>query len=293
MGARIVTVWRTILRISGAHRALHRAPIVVVLLLAITSVARADRDACLQAHEQAQLLRLHHRFADARAQFNACMEASCPRILRDDCASLLAALDASRVQVTFAAHDANGEPLTAVRVFVDQELIADALDGNPLPIDPGDHAVRFEAQGAAPHEQRLVLQEGEGTRDVTVQLERAHVAEAPTRSQRMLWTSVALGGAAIAAAATGIGLGVAGKREHEHLDEVCGVDRDCGGAQTEKGRAMYVGADVCFGIAGALAATATTLFVVDRYREKTDRASARLIGQVSRNGAVFGVSGWF
>lgn len=290
MGARILTVWRRRCGISAVHRVVA----LLTVLVAVVSGARADRDACLQAHEQGQVSRLQHRPADARARFKSCMQPECPRLIRDDCASLLAALDASRVHVTFSARDASGQSLAAVRVIVDDAPITEAPDGrHVLALDPGEHTVRFEATGHIAHDQRLVLQEGEGAREVAVQLERASVADATTRSRRLRWTTLALGGAAIATAVTGVGLAVSGKREHDHLDEVCGVERDCGSAQTEKGRALYVAADVCFGIAGALAVSAATLFLVDHYRRQPDRASARITGRVSRAGAGFAITGEF
>jgi len=46
------------------------------------------------------------------------------------------------------AEDTTGADTLAVRVTIDGQLLAETLDGKAVPIDPGEHVVRFELAGA-------------------------------------------------------------------------------------------------------------------------------------------------
>jgi hypothetical protein len=139
-----------------------------------------DKAACVQSYEEAQRLRKASRFAASRAQLLAC-QATCPPALRADCDGWIADTDRRSSSIVVSAQTERGAT-TAVRVYVDGALVAARLDGGPLAVDPGERALRFEADGHAPVAMRLVLVEGEKGRPVAVRFDAPAVnsALAPT-----------------------------------------------------------------------------------------------------------------
>ena len=73
----------------------------------------------------------------------ACVTPACPRLIRDDCADRLRAVDAAQPAILFEAKDASGAALTAVAVAVDGAPLADHLDGTAVLVDPGSHTFSF------------------------------------------------------------------------------------------------------------------------------------------------------
>jgi hypothetical protein len=148
----------------------------VVLALSAASVvaehpARADgatAEACATASDNAQPLRNASKLRAARQQLLVCVSPRCPAIVRNDCASQLTQLESTIPTVVFAATDPSGQDLSAVRVKMDGEQLADHLDGTSLAADPGVHVFVFEADGFPPVTKKLVLREGEKDRHVSL-----------------------------------------------------------------------------------------------------------------------------
>ena len=85
----------------------------------------------------------------------------------------LAEVNAQRPSVVLGVRDAEGHDLIRVKVSVDGVLVASALDGSPLRVDPGQHVFRFEAEGFVPQEQTVLARQGEANREITVVLASA------------------------------------------------------------------------------------------------------------------------
>lgn len=109
----------------------------------------------------------HERRAE-RAALLVCANRSCPEEIRQECSRRIAEVDALLPTVVFSARDAAGNTLTAVKVTMDGELLAENLDGTALPVDPGTHTFTFESASQAPVIQRLVIRESEKARRETV-----------------------------------------------------------------------------------------------------------------------------
>ncbi len=119
-----------------------------------------------------------------------------------------------------------------VRILIDGQLATERLDGNPIAIDPGDHTVRFEANGARPVDERILLRQGEKNRILTVTFggpgpEREGAA-GPVRGG--YWTGRRIGGAATGAAGVvtmGIGglLMLAAKARYDEASNKTGAAR--------------------------------------------------------------------
>ena len=82
-----------------------------------------------------------------RSQLLICSAASCPDYIRKECAGRLDDVNARIPTLVVTAKSSAGEELTAVTVTMDGEVLAQRLDGTPLPVDPGEHTFTFEAAG--------------------------------------------------------------------------------------------------------------------------------------------------
>ncbi len=268
-----------------------------------TSSAQADREACLTAHEEGQLLRLRGQYEAARDQLAACASWTCPKVISQDCTALLADLEAVRPTIVLRVSAPDGSPITDVRVLADDRLVTARADGRPVQIDRGTHALWFEAPGYQPREHVLVVRDGEKNEVVSVQLDPLGASPEGARDARQTEAvpvdaqhtqrkrellAYALGGSAVAVLMTGVGLGVSGRRNLDRLEHRC-ADEPCERDQTDRGRRLYIGADIAFGVGGALALAATWLYVSKFFEDPPGawRAGAtRFDARVDRGGAA-------
>ncbi len=167
---------------------------------------------CVLANENAQDLQHAGKLRDARARLAVCVADTCPGAVREDCAQRLAEVDKAMPTVVFDAKDAAGNDVSAVRVTMDGQALAERLVGTPIPIDPGEHHFVFDAEGMRTAEKTLVLHEGDrDRRELIVMQISAPVAgsAAPTQpagpaaaddgsTRRMV--GLALGGAGVVGA---------------------------------------------------------------------------------------------
>ena len=116
---------------------------------------------CIDANTQSQSLRRSGNFSAARAQLKICIDARCPKIVRNDCVQRLDDLERAQPTVVFDAKDPAGGDLSAVKMTVDGHPWTEKLDGTALPIDAGEHSFTFEVPGQPPVSRRLILEEGE------------------------------------------------------------------------------------------------------------------------------------
>jgi hypothetical protein len=163
------------LRASPAARAL-RAGLVVAVLGGFAFSARPARAAdpsvsdCLMAAETSLKLRAEHKLRLTRTQLLVCSAASCPAEVRQECNRRIDEVNAASPTIVLAVKDRAGSDLSAVRVSVDGQVVAEHLDGSALSIDPGPHEFTFEASGAPTLTETIILHEGEKDRRETVAL---------------------------------------------------------------------------------------------------------------------------
>lgn len=290
---------------SSLHRLLARLSVVACALALSSSLlpiaARADRQECLQAHQEGQVHKVRGRYAAARERLTACADASCPKVLSGDCQALLAELEALTSTLRFEVRGTDDVPVSDVRVFADGELVLNKAETGAVKLDPGTYLMRFEAPGYAPLEQRLVTHEAEKERIVSVRLvastgpatsqlaatdeasrlEASH-DQAPRRGEKPSQvTAYVLGGTALVVLATSIGLGVAGQKEYDRCKR-----EGCTHAATQHGRRMYIAADVGFGVAGGLAVAATWVYLARYFQAKREVEPAHVDARIGRDGAT-------
>jgi hypothetical protein len=128
-----------------------------------TADCLAASEASLKAGNQ------RHRRAE-RAQLLVCANASCPADIRMECVSRVEEVNRKIPTVIFGAKDASGGDLSAVKVTMDGELLAERLEGTALSVDPGEHTFFFEAPGLPSASLRLVIQEAQKDRHEVVTL---------------------------------------------------------------------------------------------------------------------------
>ncbi|XXT24056.1 hypothetical protein WME94_21185 [Sorangium sp. So ce429] len=137
-------------------------------LVAVEARAQPSKRACAAAYERAQGLRRDGKLIAAREALIACSQPTCPAAAVADCGPWLAEVEKSLPSVVIAARDAGGRERLDVRVLVDGRLLAAALDGKALPVDPGPHTFRYEPAGGPAVEERVLIREGEKNRAITV-----------------------------------------------------------------------------------------------------------------------------
>lgn len=130
-----------------------------------------NKQACMDAYVQAQRLRREDKLLEAQEQLLVCAHNKCPKALRTDCVMWSAEVEESIPTVVFEVKGPDGTDLVDAKVMADGELVAEQIDGKPVPIDPGVHALRFEVEGQEPLEQQIVVRTGEKNRLVAVQFE--------------------------------------------------------------------------------------------------------------------------
>jgi len=158
--------------VKGSPRAPHRfwlgATFAAILSVAATpAMADLTKDQCIDANAKAQDLRRDGKLSLAREQLRKCIAPSCPTIVRSDCTKRLDDLENAQPTIAFVVKDATGSDVTAVKVTVDGDPLADRLGGSALPVDPGEHVFTFTVASQPPVTRKLVVTEGEkGRREV-------------------------------------------------------------------------------------------------------------------------------
>src|ERR1700733_8184463 len=118
--------------------------IALFMLAAPRAYAANDKADCAAALKAAQAERTDRKLTKAIADFATCARAVCPKAMQKQCTDLSQEAVAAQPSVVFSAKDASGNAVTKVTVSVDGAVVTSALDGSPITIDPGTHAMKFE-----------------------------------------------------------------------------------------------------------------------------------------------------
>jgi hypothetical protein len=223
-------------------------------VLALSTVAAAalcaapsSIEQCVAASDEGQRLQHASRLTAARTRFETCSQSSCPGLVREACTRWLdEVLAATPTLIVVARLD--GVDLREARVRLDGDAWLDALSGRPEPVDPGEHRVAVELNGASA-EQRLLVNAAEKNRLVLFTLQRpAAQVEAPppaasTRPSAALPTTLTAG------AVIGLGLfavlGLAGRQaEVQLLNRPCADTKTCDPDSVAAIRRTWAAADV-------------------------------------------------
>jgi hypothetical protein len=141
--------------------------VVVAGVATWSSLARAADPTtadCLAASLASLKLGNEHKVRQERAQLLVCAADSCPGDIRRECARRVDEVNGAIPTIIFAAKDATHNDLSAVKVTMDGEVLAERLEGTALSIDPGQHVFVFETPGFPGIEKHFVIQQGQKDR---------------------------------------------------------------------------------------------------------------------------------
>jgi len=232
-----------------------RAALVAASLACLTapSVVQADEKAsCMAAHERGQEVRLANHWVEARRLFLVCAQASCPALVVQDCTRWELELGPHIPSVVVSAKRADGSDVDDVSLAIDGTTVGRPLPVVPIPLDPGEHVLRFEHAGWPAVETRVTLHDGEHDRRVDVRLEppaadSTRVSERSRRAPTGAYVATSIGAAAAIASIVFL---VVGKiAEHNLAASSCGHAGTCSDAQVSPIRTDYIVSGVTAGVA--------------------------------------------
>jgi hypothetical protein len=264
---------------------------LALALAAASRPAAADDDthACIVASDEAQRLRDESKLTAARDHFLRCARDACPDPIRKDCSEWLDDVERRLPRVVFEARDAAGTDLVHVRAFVDGVVVAEALDGRAVAIDPGVHRFRFEVGESAPVEEVVVVREGEKEKHVRAVFYPAPApakARAPAASEAGPGTgppvlALTLAGVGVAALGGFAYFGLTGQSDKNDLEDGCAPTRTCDLDDVARARDRLIVADVLLGV-GIVALGAATVVFFATTGKKASQVSSRRIQTAPR-----------
>lgn len=143
-------------------------PVAAVLAVALAAgAAHADDPTtadCLGASENSLKLGNEQKLRAERAQLLVCAAATCPADIRKECLRHVDEVNAQIPTIIFAVKDTAGNDLSAVKVTMDGEVLAERLQGVGLSMDPGEHTFTFEAPGQGVVTKKLIIAAGQKDR---------------------------------------------------------------------------------------------------------------------------------
>jgi hypothetical protein len=275
-----------------------RAFVLSVALLGVTLVTSASRadepvnvETCANAAEESQALRRDGKLTQARRALVTCARAGCPAFIRKDCTGWLAEVERNLPSVVIRAIDAKGKDLTKVRVLADGVVLAESLDGRPINIDPGEHAITYETDGAAPVTETVLIRQAETSRLLTVtfaappaaappvkadkETEKGKESAAATPHRSIPIASWILGGGGLVLGGLGVALWASGTSDHASLESGCAVTRSCAQSDVDSAQTKLLVGDIAIGAGIVAIGAAVVLALVSKDAAPASRAMAR------------------
>ena len=116
--------------------------------------------ACVEAHEQVQVLRKRNELLEAKAAATTCGQNACPAIVKGECATFLSEInDAMPTVLPRVIRD--GSDVTDVKVSIDGRVLTDTLERHRVRGQPGGSArLVFEVPGEPPVNKDVVVRVG-------------------------------------------------------------------------------------------------------------------------------------
>jgi hypothetical protein len=281
------------MRSPNALKALSGVAIVSAVVLRALPALADDKLACNTAYDQTQTLRRDGKLQAARVEALVCLRDVCADFVRADCTRWLGEIEAAQPSVVFEVQDTKGNSTSAVRVSLDGQPWLNDLDGKSRPIDPGQHAFRFELDGATPIEQTVQIVEGDRNRKFAVSfapksapVDIPKPAPPPASADRgpRVWPWI-LGASGIVASGVAIGLGAGSAKQSSAWHALCPggtcpsslSKEDTAAVTSESSRAQTLG--VLGGVLGGLGAATigVSIYGIASAPKKAAGAEAHLL----------------
>ncbi len=256
----------------------------LVAALSIQSSAQAQRSSeieqCVSAHEEGQVLRRSANLKKARELLISCSKATCPSLVRTECAEFLREVENSMPTVVIAAREKGTEVLN-VTVFVDGELVTKKLDGKDIAIDPGVHSFKVSLEGWPDIEKDILIISGAKDRELTFDFGEPdrpppsapgaqpgvapYQAPPPVETRRPVQaiTYILLGTTVLGGVGFGVlgSMGQADKKELEKTPEEGGCAPLCTDDDVSDVKTKFLLADISLGVGIASAAGALITYL--------------------------------
>jgi hypothetical protein len=264
----------------------------------------STKEGCTQSYVANQKLRRASRLREARAELLTCAQETCPASIKSDCLKWLDELDDALPTVVLSVTDGDGKDIVDVQVSVDGTKILDRLDGKPLPLDPGEHVLRFERKGMPVVEKQVVVQQGVKNRAIAVTLGEPSDkgGPVPTEGERPVpIAAIVLGVVSLGAFASFAGFGITGKQKVDELNVTCGPEAPpdrrgtCSDEDVDDVTTKFIIADVSLGVGCAAFAVGLGLLLYNLLSDPEPAASAglRLDLGATPEGAFAGIAAPF
>lgn len=276
----------------------------LALVVALSAFARdalaeppPDKATCAHSYEQAQEQKKAGKLIEAKKSLLVCSQASCPDFIKSDCGQWITEVETRTPSLAIVAKDAHGGDLTAVQIYVDDKKIADRIGGMALPVDPGEHALRFVHEGDAAVEKRVLVREGEKARVVQVTFAPKTPKPAPaaeTQAHASLpkrkTLAYVLGGAGVVALGVGSYFWIAGKGQESDAKNQCAPT--CPQDRVDSIRSRYLVGDIAVGV-GLVSIGVATYLLLHKPNQERAHAGVSVDVAVTRRATLASVAGRF
>jgi hypothetical protein len=289
-----------------------------------------DKRACKAAYKSAQEREQAGKLREAKELLSTCANVTCGGVLKKECASRSAHLDAEIPSIVPVVTD---DARLDVQIRMDGELLMSHLDGRAVPIDPGTHEFTFSTERGVVATQTATVDRGQHARPIAVALHAstgrasttkvkpsstvstdsppprvrvtgpaAEESSAQETAPAMVQGSSKSGPPALAYVLGGVGgLGVAGgilmnawgRKDNRDLLASCAPN--CSQSSVDHVRRVYFAADLSIGVGVAALGVATVLFFTsNRAKERPGTVAAYTVDvKPAPSGAFATVSGMF
>ena len=278
------------------------AALLAVGVTVAGAAAHADEKAiCIDSAEAAQKLRGQGKLLDARARLLECTRDACPKVVRDDCTNWISEVDKETPSVIVRARSPRDEDVDGA-IAIDGKVVKAHVDGAPIPLDPGPHAIRLTARDGAfdDAETKVIVALGEKNRIVTLALaskgQGPVVANPPIdapRTSGTRWVGWTMGGLGVASLTTFAVLQILAQGAYSDMkDSACGKSSTCSADVLDPIRTKFVVSGVMLGVGSALVVGSVIWLIADRPAKSTTSAVRFGIAPTA-GGLAFGADGVF
>jgi hypothetical protein len=190
----------------------------------------------------------------------ACADATCPALIRKDCATWLAELDTDLPSIIVRVVDVYGQDTPFLDLKIDQQLAAQTKVALPFDLDPGKHTVSVVVAGHT-YVETIVLRIRERNRVITLAAAAVPMPTDPSAVEENSGRAIGWGlaGMSAAAFASFAYFGTTGTQRADSLRATCAPD--CTNAQVKDARDKLWKADASLGLAVGVGAVATWLLL--------------------------------
>jgi len=253
--------------------------------------AEPSKAECARAFEESQRLRNAARYLEANREVRICSNPRCGAALSEECEKIYGELEAATPSVVFAARDGAGRELPGATVRIDDDSNPLAIDGKPVPLDPGNHTFAFTADGFEPRTEAALIRAGERFRSIVVVFDPPPTpadavprtpAPAPGPRARVPVGVYVMGGVAAVGVAGFVGFRLWGASDFDDLSRTC--KPDCASFSVDAVRQKYLISTVSLAVGAAAAVGAVTWYFAAA--PATSKSSAHLQVAPSADGVT-------